>query len=261
MEDVTTKVIDILEQRDEFLECLANEPKDKRTLEDTLPCSRSTIDRGIRELETLEFLTYDDEGYVPTGCGEFAAHEYRQFKRRMEVLIEFRPFLKWISPAEFDIDLAWLDEAELLVPEPNDPYAMINRHVDALRTADRIQCLLPLTGQHAHEAAHTSVTENEAECELVVDRGVAKTLRSKDGYAEQYADMVSTGRFHVYRYRGSIPYFVGLFDDQIVQLGVDDDGEPRALLETESPSVRDWATRKFEEYKRQAELMTRVTGN
>lgn len=256
MEDVTTKVIHILEQRDEFLECLANEPKDKRTLEETLPCSRSTIDRGIRELETLEFLTYDEEGYAPTGCGEFATREYRRFKRRMEVLFEFRPFLKWISPGEFDVDLAWLDDAELLLPEPNDPYAMINRHVDVLQAAEKIRCLLPLTGQHAHEAAHTATTENGAECELVVESGVAETLRSKPGYAEPYAEMVATDRYRVYRYDGSIPYFVGVFDDRIVQIGVDDDGEPRALLETESPQVRDWATEKFEEYKSQAEPIT-----
>jgi hypothetical protein len=72
-------------------------------LEEELPDSRSTIDRGVRELETFDFLRYTEEGYEPAVCGQLAAEEYRRFHRRMTTLLELRPFLQWFPASEFDM--------------------------------------------------------------------------------------------------------------------------------------------------------------
>ena len=36
-------------------------------------------------------------------------------------------------------------------------------------------------------------------------------------------------------------------------MGVDEDGEPRALLETADSDMRSWSEKRFEEYKQEAE--------
>jgi|AntRauTorcE11898_2_1112593.scaffolds.fasta_scaffold03922_5 predicted transcriptional regulator len=41
--------------------------------------------------------------------------------------------------------------------------------------------------------------------------------------------------------------------DDVVQVGVDDDGEPRALLETDDPVVRDWAHATLAAFRRDSE--------
>ena len=46
-------------------------------------------------------------------------------------------------------------------------------------------------------------------------------------------------------------YFVGILDD-VVQTGVDEGGEPRAIVGSTDPDVRDWAEEVFERYRQQA---------
>lgn len=251
----TSEAINALSQRVEFLECVEGNAKDKRTLVDHLGCSRSTVDRGVRELEALHFLTYGDDGYKPTMCGQLAAKEYRRFEHRIETLCRLQPFLRRVPLSEFDIELEWITDAELLLPEPNDPYSMINRHVQLVAEAESGKALLPLAGLHAHEAGYDNVMERGGEIELVVTSGVAQMFRENPNYADLTEEMLATDRFELYEYEGQIPYAIVVLDDT-VQLGVDEDGDPKALLETEVEDVRDWAEQKIESYKEQATKVT-----
>lgn len=251
-DNTTSDIIDLLGQRTRFLECLQETPKDKRTLVEDLDCSRSTIDRGVRELESLGLLRYDTTGYDSTVCGQLAAKEYRQFERRIETLFELQPFFEWISPNTFELELEWLTDAELLLPEPSNPYSMINRHVQLLKETGIGQFTLPYIGLHAAEAAHEGIVQKGAEHELVVVPTVAETLQTSPAFAELIKEMAATGRLDVFVYEGSFPYGVAIYDDEVVQIIVDENEEPRAVLETDRAEVREWAQRKIDEYKQQS---------
>lgn len=248
-------VIEMMEtalSRFPFLESLGDEPKDKRTLVAELDYSRSTVNRGIRELEALDLVAYDDGGYRITSVGELVATDFADLADAAELRLQYKPFLEWMPEDEFDMDLDLLREGDLVLPEPGDPYAMVNHHVATIGQADTMKAVLPLTGLHAQQTAHAQVVENGAEVELVVTPDVAHTMESDPDYAGLTEDMAATGRFEIYEFDGDIPYFVGVLDDT-VQIGVDEDGEPRALVETTHPEVRAWAEATFEEYKQHAE--------
>lgn len=248
-------IIEMLETalgRFSFMECLGDEPKDKRTLVADLNCSRSTVNRGIRELESLDLVEYVDGSYRLSSLGELVAADFADMAETIELQLQFQPFLKWMPEDTFDLDLEHLEDAELLLPEVGDPYAMINRHVAVLGRADSIQCVLPLVGLHAYKAAHKQIIENGARAEAVVAPEAADTLRSDPEYVKLTEEMAATGRYDLHQYDGDIPYFVGLLDDT-VQIGVDEAGEPRALVETTNSKVRNWAETTFEEYKQRAE--------
>lgn len=248
-------IIEMMEtalRRFPFLDCLGDEPKDKRTLVAELDCSRSTVNRGIRELEALDLVAYGDGGYRITSLGELVATAFTDLAATVELRLQYEPFLEWVPEDGFDMDLKLLRDAELLLPEQGDPYAMINRHVTVIEQTDYVQCVLPLVGLHAYKAAHEQILENDARAEVVVSPEAADTLQSAPEYAKLTEEMATTGRYELYQYDGDIPYFVGLLDET-VQIGVDEAGEPRALIETTNPEVQDWAEIAFEEYKQQAE--------
>lgn len=249
---VEPDVIDTIKKRIDVLEQLLEQPMDKRTLEEEMPVSRSTLDRAVRELELIDLLEYDDGRYRATTCGRLAARKYRAFEREIRLLAELRPFLKHVPSSEFDLDVRGLEDADLLVPKPNDPYAMINEHVSRLEEMDHGRGLLPITGLHAYEAAHEAIVNRGARGEVVVEPGVAETWRSDPQYAELTEAMLETGRFDIHVYDGDIPYFLGVFDRETVQIGVDEDDEPRALLETDADAVRSWAEQTFTDYKKRA---------
>lgn len=241
-------------QRWEVMDCLRETSKDKRTLVEDLDCSRSTVNRAIRELESIGVIKYTDGEYGVTPLGESIASRFEEMMETVELWTQLEPFLQWMPEEEFDLELQHLEDAELLVPEPGNPWSMVNRHVSILSQANDIHCILPLTGLHAHEAVHEQVLQNDTRAELVVTSDVANTFQSDPAYAGLTEEMAATGRYHVFQYDDHIPYFIGLLDDT-VQIGVDEQGEPRALVETDNTEVRNWAATTFEDYKQQADLV------
>ena len=254
--DLALEIVDVLRKRREILACLLEDPRDKSSLDDELDVSRSTLDRAVRELESVRVVTYSGGEYVVTALGEHLTRDFFRFVDRAEVVLELEPFLRWAPSEEIDLDIQWLADAEVLVPTDADPYAMINRHVQRLKDADYVRGMLPVTGLHAHETAHENVVENGAEGKLIVESDVADVLTSKTAFAELTEEMLATGRFELLVCDDSIPYFVGVFDDDIVQIGVDEDGEPRALIETNQRDVRTWATERLNEYEQRAERLS-----
>lgn len=253
--EVALEIVDVLRKRREIMTCLLENPRDKSTLVDDLDIPRSTLDRAIRELESVRVVTYSDGEYVVTGPGERLTREFFRFVDRAELALELEPFLQWIPSGEFDLDIRWLAEAELLVPTNADPYAMINRHVQQLKDMDYARGMLPVTGLHAHETVHENIVKNGAEGKLIVESDVAEVLTSKAPFADLTKEMLATGRFELFVYDGSIPYFVGVFDENLVQIGVDEDGEPRAMIETDHRELRTWAVEILNKYERRAERL------
>lgn len=249
------ELIELLVRRIEVLSSLDEEPMEKPALVDKLDTSRSTVDRAVRNLETHGLITYTAAGYTTTTLGELATRKLTDLAETLHFGIRLEPFLRCVSADSFDLDLRHLADADLYLPEPNDPYAMVNRHVSVVETAMDHRLVLPLVGLHGMQAVHEVVLEEGAESEAVVTPGVAETFQSNPDYAPLYDDLAATDRFQVFVYDGTIPYFVGIFDE-IVQIGVDEDGEPRALLETEAAKVRDWAEDVFRSYKRESDVLT-----
>lgn len=249
--DTVIDMLGVVLNRFPFMEALWEEPKEKRTLVSELDCSRSTVDRGIRDLESLDLVAYVDGCYQLTPLGEAVATGVADLTATVDLRLQYEPFLQWMPEGEFDLELERLRDADLLLPERGDPYAMVNRHVATVGQADTMRAVLPLTGLHAYQTGHEQVVENGAQAELVVTPEVAHTMQVNPDYAGLTEDLAATGRFQIYEYDGDIPYFVGVFDDT-VQIGVDEAGEPRAIVETENSEVRRWAEATFEEYKQQA---------
>lgn len=252
---VERETVEVLVRRMDVVDRLRDRAMEKPALVDELDQSRSTIDRAIRDLETHGLVTYTDDGYTTSTLGEIVAAKLFDLTRTMEIGSRLAPFLEWVTADEFDLDLRHLADADLYVPEPNDPYAMVNRHVTLLERADRQRLVLPLVGLHGMEAMHGAVLEGGAESVAVVTPGVAETLRTNPEYAALHDELAELDRYEVHVTEREIPYFVGLLDGT-VQIGVDDAGEPRALVESTDEAARRWAEEVFASYKRDATRMT-----
>lgn len=79
--DTASEVIKGLSRRIDFIDCLREEPKDERALVRELGVSRSTVDRGIRELDELGLIRQDDQEYTLTLCAELIVDDYKKFER------------------------------------------------------------------------------------------------------------------------------------------------------------------------------------
>jgi predicted transcriptional regulator len=245
-------VVDVLLHRSEVVESLLEEPKTKRDLVEDTDASRSTVDRATKELETVGLIEYVDGSFAVTSFGKHAEAEFSGLVDTLRLREQLDSFLRWVPDSEQDFDLGMIADADIALPEPGNPYNMVNKHVQGLEEADTVRAVLPVTGLHGFEAAHEAVVENGADYEFVAIPEVAETHESNSNYAPMYEEMVETGRFDAYVYEGEVPYYLGLLDGT-VQIGVDDGGKPRALLETDSDEMQGWAENKYRDYKQRAE--------
>ncbi|CQR50916.1 helix-turn-helix transcriptional regulator [Haloferax massiliensis] len=255
MVSIDADTIEILNRRSALLDCLLQGPRDKHTLVDELDVSRSTIDRGVRELESAGIVAYEDGMYVLTPVGEFLGQVFVEFQETIETITRLAPFLQLVDPDWFDIDLKNLRGARIWVAEANNSFGPLDSHIETVQAAHRYRGLLPSVGRESMEVKYRSILENKSEHEVIVDRTVAQLLQS-DSLGELFEDMIATGRVSVYVCDDPLPQYLGLFDQTVMQVGsCGNNGIPYALLETDDDDSFAWAERKYGLYKTNATLL------
>ena len=96
------------------------------------------------------------------------------------------------------------------------------------------------------------VAEREQRHEVGFSPEIGPTIRAEPEYRDLAAELVDFERYTAHVSEREIGYYLGLFDD-VTQIGVeDDDGVPRALVETDADEIRAWATRTYESYRSQS---------
>lgn len=221
-------------------------------LRNRIDASRTTIQRNLEALIDQGWVRDGNRTYTIESCGEIVADDFLTLVETVSVTEHLQPILQWVDRAELDIDLRLLADAEVVTASPGDPWAMVNRHVQQLKQADDIRALLPLTGLHAIEVTYNRVVNHDADVEYIATDTVIDTFQTDSAYRQYCDELLNYDQYRVYHYDGDLPYYLGILDE-VVQIGVDEDGEPRALLETETNEVREWAVQKFSKYKSQAE--------
>lgn len=220
-------------------------------LRETSNMCRTTLQRNLDALEEEGWIENSGIMYRITPCGELVAEEVLDLVRTTCTANQLQDVFQWVTPSELDIDLRLLADADIWTPETGDPYAMVNRHVQLLRNAEYYRGLLRVTGLHAHEAGHDAVVHHGAQGELVVTPEVADIHTTKPQYAALTEELFESDRFELFVLEGDLPYSL-LIIDETVQIGVDNAGEPQALLESTSDDVLEWANQVYADHKQQA---------
>lgn len=221
-------------------------------LRDRLNVSRTTVGRNLTALENQGWIRRTNGNCSITRQGELVAETFSDLVETVELADELGSFLQWVPDGTLDLDLRLLADAKVLLSKPGDPWAMVNRHVELVRETMNARMILPVTGLHAVEVGHRKIVDDSARAEFVVEPKIAETFRSNPDFVPLIEEMADTGRFEVRVYDGEIPYYLGVLDET-VQIGVDEAGEPRAILETENEAVAEWAAGVYGEYKRESE--------
>lgn len=218
----------------------------------SLSASRTTVTRNLDALEERDWVRHEDGAYALAPGVDAIVDGFLDLEETLSVVDHLQPFLRWTTRDAFDVDLEHLGDAEITVAEPGNPLAMVNAHVARVREAERMTLALPVAGLHSYEILHEKVLDGDVTVDSVVTDGVAASMTTDSEFAPLTADLLAADGFEMHRTATDIPFFVGILDD-VVQVGVDEAGEPRALLETENDAVRDWAREKLATLKRSAE--------
>jgi len=237
--------------RIEILQHLRERSATRYELRDTLDCSRTTVDRNLESLHEDGWITRASDGYELTTAGEIISEETLGYLRAVGAAARLQPVLRWIPRDAFDLDVGHLSDADVVVATESQPMAMVDRHVQAVRRSPEMRMVTPIFSPQPMEAQFRNFTPEELEVEVIVTPAVASTFVSDPAVADRIAKMHDVGAIDIFVTDEPIPYFVGVLAES-VQIGVDEDGQPRGLVESTAEAVREWATEKFAAYKRSA---------
>lgn len=247
------EVLDFLrrsENRLDLLSALSREqPLDRDALEAHLDSSRRTVVRTINKLEERNHIHATREGYRLTGFGEVAIETYEAYEKRARLAERFRPFLTNVDSDRLEFDLCALQDAELLVANEASPFALFDRALELRRRSTHVRELAPAVQKRSIEQLVERVEKDEdLTFEVVLTAETVEAARSHPEYELSYPVLVEAENIDHYVYPEEFPLFIAILDDTVL-LGATADDDPYAMIESQHPTVREWAEQTFDEFR------------
>lgn len=249
--------IRLVSRRIDFLELLDGVSLEKPVIGSRLDCSRSTVDRAIRELTDEGLVERTDDGYRTTLAGRLLAEQYRAYIDESTAVVDATDVLEPLPP-DCEVNAPILTGGDADLAAPPAPYRPVERIRQSVQSADRYQSVLPVLSDPRHvRLCHEQVVTAGCVADLVVDRDLFENLRSE--FPRRLAAMAETDRFDVYV--GDVPaYGVVIVEDgdetRIHLVVFDDGGTVHGVVHNDTEAALDWARERFEAARDGAERVT-----
>lgn len=236
-------------------ELLDDGPLPQRELAERLETSRSTVARSLNDFEQRDWVTHEDGVYRLTPVGERIIDELLGLVETVNAVEGLSPFLRWFPTGAFDLDITALADATVVTPSEGDPYAPARTQTKLLRATGDFRGIFPSIDLEGSKFVHEQITNGRLEAEIVVSPSVEETITGGE-FARLFREKLETGRLTVLSTDVEPPFYLGIADDETVQIGVEDgEGFPRALLEVDDERVLEWASGVYKRYGDRAEVL------
>jgi predicted transcriptional regulator len=185
-------ILDTVLRRAGVLGALVDGPLDKRSLVDAVDVSRSTVDRAVRELESLGLVRRDDGRQVATLAGRLVYRSLQQYHTRTEAVLQASDLLVHLDP-DCGIDTRLLSGASQCAAEQPAPFLPAERLEQLVVDAGRVHALVrSITDARSLRIVREAVLDGTS-YEAIYTADVARHVR--ESYAEQRRRMVATDNY------------------------------------------------------------------
>ncbi|MDG5775934.1 helix-turn-helix domain-containing protein [Haloarculaceae archaeon H-GB2-1] len=235
------------ETRVQLLTALAEEHRlRKDELQERTDASRTTIQRNLAGLEERGWITSTNREYACTIAGEWVADDFEGLVQTVREASRLGPVLQHIDTSTFEFDPSSVG-FEVTSGTRGHPMKMIQAHAQSLRGATDVRLLLPETGEGPVQALTERTVAGACETTVLVTETVLDVFRTNPACRGYVEEMMQVAEFELLVTDAEIPYYLGVVDDE-VQIGVSENGQPIALLTTDSPTAFEWAERTAADY-------------
>lgn len=243
------------ENRVRALELLSRGAYDRRKLVEELGVSTATVNRILDGFEAHDWITNDEKTgkrYRATPPGALMSAAFDLLLEETERARDLAAVLPWLPTEDLSFDPKRLADATITLPARGDPIAPVHRVVERMRSAVRVR-LLPI-GYVAESlrANRDAVVGNGQSFEAVFTTEILDCIAA-DPTATGYLSDLLEADCEIHHFCGTVPYGVSESDGQFAIGLVDDEGAPKALVETDDEVVGEWVRSVYETYRYAAE--------
>jgi predicted transcriptional regulator len=243
------EVMAVIARRGRVLRAVDTDGVRKRTLVSELDVSRSTVDRSIRELESVGFIERADEGgYRRTLPGELALEEYDRFASCIDGVLSGIDVLS-LLPADAPCDTRILDDATVVLAERHSPHVPVNHMSDLVARATKIWSVAPAVLPQQVSIYHERLTTSDLSARLTLTDAVVEHLVSR--YETELREALATGNLDIRRTDQSLPYSLvaaETTDGSEMGLLVYAESGVRGFIGNDDPDAFEWAKRQVNTY-------------
>lgn len=248
--------LEVMQRRGYLLAELGDGRLTKPELEERLDVSRSTIDRGIRELESLALIERTDDGFRQTLPGKLAFREYAAFTRSIAGLSRGSSLLASLR-RDVAFDVAMLRGGRIVEADRTNPHRPEEELYALVESATAVRAFTPALHPRQVE---TYCTKAEAgmSLEVVLAGNAVQRLLTK--YEDEFRRLLTADDVTVLQAHETLPYGLTIArtdDGPVAALSVYADNGGRGCIVNETAEGVAWAERRYDvERERARELGT-----
>lgn len=233
---------------------LSREAKNRQELETATGIPQSTLERILRDFEDRHWVSNEYNGeYSLTPVGSMLRTELEDLITVLTSSHRLSDLADSLPLDSLGFDLRHLATASVFEPTDSDPLVHMRRFDELAASADEVQVfsnvLACAPGADAAESHSEFLRHLDT---LVVTADGLKTGLNDPELRRWIRNRIETENLELHRYGGSSPYLLGLFDETIGLVPVDNSGVPVGLIVTENRAVLEWTRQRFSELKEEA---------
>lgn len=244
-------LVDVLASREDVLTALESGPRDIRDLRDDLDCSRSTVYKAVRELQSRELVEGSDGGYELTLLGRVLYRRYRTFIVETGNVLDYRALLSALPP-DLPLDPSIFSNATVTVADRMSP----DKPVDALESfigeAERFRCFAPV--QRARYYAYAQdLIESEVRIEMVTRSEVVEYAIAN--HPDEMREILESPVTTHYETDDPLPFGLVVVDEPERRVGVtlyDAQSHLRGFVASDDPRAYEWGEETYRSYRERA---------
>lgn len=240
-----------LSDRHGFLWALIKQPRPKSELEDEVDCSRSTLDRALRELAEADFIRYENGVWTPTLLGRCSYKIRESYLDRLKGFAEVSSVLNEL-PFDSPLNCVFLAGSNVYEAGSSMPDAVLRVLLDSVEAATEVYIATPVLIAGFTEKLYNRMARGgEYSLEIVLPRHLFEQIHTA---FPTFANKLSDDS-HVNLYRTSIPFTYGLWMIDSSEAGIIAFTEQgiRGIAVNETEDAIEGARNQYKRVKRDAE--------
>lgn len=254
--DRLDEVLTLVARRTSFLRALADGPLEKRELAERVGPTRSTVDRGVRELVQRGLVEPTPAGVSLTALGAHLLAEYDRYRRRSDAVLEARPILEAL-PEDAGVPTALLVDARVFGPNQTDPYGALEDGMRTIAAADAVRSVVDTALARYADLFDDGLLPSAGRADLCLSsEALSGLLEERPVWFER---AVERPEVELVETSEEPPYSLAVVengDTSLVVFGVFDDwGAGRGLV-NDSEAAVEWARSYHEEWWQDATVVS-----
>lgn len=243
--------------RIQLLKQLSREERTRRDLQDATGISQPTLGRILGDFEQRRWISNNHDGtYRLTPRGRLLADAVDNLLDVLDTIGQLADIADHLPLERLDFDRSHLTDAMITTPTSTDPLAHMRRFDELAASATTVKMFSNVVScaptNDSSDADRELLTHVD---ELIVTEDAVANLDNSElnGWLSKQID---DGELSLYRYDDSAVFLLGVFDETVGIVPIDDTDMPCGLIEAEANPIRTWANETFEEFRRAATQLT-----